>query len=524
MTRPWAHPAVMPLLLACLLVAQLLIAVFRGAVWIDEGFYLYAAVRLADGISPYGGYFYHRLPLHPGLYSLSQVLGPSLIAGRLLSAVLCGSLAFIVWRTAGKLSGIWAANAALAMFVINPWAAYHYAAFAGYALEGLLLTLAFACFCVAREKPSQFLAAVGCTALLILERYPLDYVVCLFALLLIVAAVRLDRRGRLSIAGILAVFIAVVLLLPTVTGAPLRDIFYQTFTFNRNQNAEAVAFGTISASRSLFDGFAERLQTESRLARIMFAPLLLLIAGLCASPWPASVVSERGARIRWAVLGALVVIVTNEVFYLLFAGASPVQRLYVYPLLTIIAATVMAELRTRNPQSALPALATALVAAAVILVPLIEETAPIRMRGQSEVAVLESIASATRAALPKGERLLTFNPAIAGAAGVPGFDGLEMGFYAFAPTWSTARATATRRMNVVILDSIIRHALPGAILLDESLFYNERHTGAMLNPYRASIRKLIEDNYVLARVVTPERHQYPGRTEVWVRRGPRRAN
>lgn len=494
--------------------------VFRGAIWIDEGFYFQAASDAARGLLPYRDVFYHRLPLLPALYGpLVAVSGHSLLAGRALSALLCAGTAFLVWRTCNKLLNPWAGLLGAAMLILNPWAIYYFSTFSGYALEALLITAAFSRLLTDPDSAMSWVVATVLLGCVVLERYPLDYMVIVAGSVLAVAWIRSDHLNRRRIVG--ATLVAGGLLLVFWFAAPraAQTVWYDTFTFNRDQWSNQEEFGVLPKTMSLSYELVARVRTEARVLRIFLAPILLMVAGLVA--WGLQR-GERGGRAvigasgRAVLLAGASFVLANEAFYALFLTNSPVQRLYGLPVAVIVGSVAVGEVWRQTTDVRAKRLIGALAVLVVCFTAVAQEAPPLRTRGKSEPAFLADIGKAVARLTSPDQVVLSFNSTIPPVAARTGVKGLEMGYYTFAPSWSESKAREHGTLNVSMLEEMIRQRAAGAIVLDSALFFDEIHMGAMLNPYRKEIVGLVHQNYVLARRFIADQGQFPGTTEIYV--------
>lgn len=113
---------------------------YYGRLHTDEGFYLYCGKLAWQGKTPYHDFLWTQLPLVLYLYgAVSRFISGSLWAGRVLSLVLTGAVAWMTVVFARRSYGMRGALMAGLLLGTNSYALYHLVISKGYASGALLL-------------------------------------------------------------------------------------------------------------------------------------------------------------------------------------------------------------------------------------------------------------------------------------------------------------------------------------------------------------------------------------------------
>ena len=136
---------------------------FYGNINQDEGWYLYAARCVADGLHPYRDFFYTQAPLMPWVYSWFEGLwgGFGVLGGRIFTAVLgllsCLCVAAMTARTVPRERSLEAGVLSFSLLACNLYHAYFTTIPKTYALASFLLYagLLSLTFCFFRRRSSH---------------------------------------------------------------------------------------------------------------------------------------------------------------------------------------------------------------------------------------------------------------------------------------------------------------------------------------------------------------------------------
>ena len=87
-----------------------LVFVLRGRLNVDEGWYLDASRLVFHGQIPFRDFGFTQMPLSPYVYGLPQLLGPSIVLGRLTSLLFVvaavGLAVRVTWRAVGRYAAL----------------------------------------------------------------------------------------------------------------------------------------------------------------------------------------------------------------------------------------------------------------------------------------------------------------------------------------------------------------------------------------------------------------------------------
>lgn len=347
--------------------AALLAALFALAAWLlfgelgaasfhdgDEALYASAARAMARGegwLTPsyWGEPLFHKPPLLYWLMAASQELLPGSLelASRLPSALFSLALVGLVYATARRLAGIWAAAlAALLLLSNHAWLFEHGARSAN--LDAALATLMFASLVAAAGRSRASLwASATCAAGVMLVKLPL---VAFVALPIALHLARTDR-ARLAAWSRAALVTALLVALPWHAWMLLEHgrAFWDVYVGYEMLGRTGEAVSDADAGR------AAHLVALAR-ACLPWTPLALLATGWALS---GRGLDARGREER-RLLALYVVLLVAALF--LVRSKWPWYVLPTYPALAVLTATFLVELTRR-----LPRLALALVAATLAL-------------------------------------------------------------------------------------------------------------------------------------------------------------
>jgi len=412
--------------LAGALVVLVAFYVFFRREMLDEGWYLLAGRRAWQGRVPILDFAYFQAPLLPYLYGISQKVAPGVTSGRILAALLTLGTAWLTLRLTRRVAGGRAV----------PWAA-----------AGLL----------------------GCVYFL--SHFPLALTYAPGAFLLL-ASLDAAVRGRA---------LAAMLLATAATGvrlslAPTLPILALHFA-RRGQGARAAAGLLIAAAvAALFvlpDPAVARFcllgyHVEGATAADRIGAVSRSLAGTLAStgPWlAAAVVAPFVARdlAHRALLGAVfgAVLLAN----LVPATTAPYYQSVLAPLAAVLAAPVLAGLRSR------PAAAAVLAALAVLQGwTALRSDVVVAARGggfplSERLSALRDVGRAVAAHSPADAPVWTLATYFALEADRDVLPGLEMSIFAVQPAWSRARAERFHVVNPGMLRDWIEDRVPDVVVL-----------------------------------------------------------
>ncbi len=447
------------------LVAGLLLSginLYWGELNQDEGWYLYAAARTAEGARPYADFAFTQGPVFTAVYAQLFRIWPvaGLQAGRLFTAllgwatiglgiVLVRQLAPPAWRGTATVG-------VLALLGANVYHNYFSLIVKTYALTGLLLTAAACCLAwLSRDRlRGPALAAGWLFALAAGVRLSAGVWLPVSALGLVLAARRYPRAWLwFGLGGVLGLAVAFG---PSLLRAPAATWFW---------------LGPFHWARAATDGhggwlyragfFSRWLQAYYLLAAVaVVAGWGLATSGVRRHVWPPSVGSGLLAGVGGMTL--------------LHAAAPFPYDDYQVPVMVIGTALVLAALchwlaRLIEP-SRQPAWARAVGGILVMTGLLAAATSPRNqewfvlgrdriwwpVKEQADLRVLQQTAQFLAERTAPGDELLTQDTYLAVEAGLRVPAGLNLGPFAYFPDWPTDVAVARHVVNRPLLEALLQ--------------------------------------------------------------------
>ena len=240
----------------------------------DEGWYLLAALNVADGALPYRDFLYTQGPVMPYFYAaFAWLWAPfGMLGGRVFTSAL-GLASVALWCGAAKrLRGNSAApSIVFLLLACNPAFSYFTAIPKTYALASFFISIAF--YALAGKARLRIETAALALALAAGTRLSLGILLAIAGLWLILNARRAPRLAwlRFGIAGALALF---------VIYAPFLALCHEQFVFSQTYHT-ARAGGGLASWIALRGGFVSRLLQGYFL---VFAAAALGIAGFRRFP------------------------------------------------------------------------------------------------------------------------------------------------------------------------------------------------------------------------------------------------
>lgn len=445
MRRGWVI-ALIALLAVVLAAANIIL----GDLNLDEGWYLNAALLVADGKAPYRDFFFTQAPLLPDVYALlSPLWRPfGVLGGRVVTALL-GILAALAASAAVRPAvpdnrrGL-ASMAVFALLACNVYHSYFTVIPKTYALASLMLSLG--ALAISRIRGGRgwrdaLLAAAGGLAFAAAAstRLSLGIVLAVGGLFLLIDARRMKASWFFyGIGGVLGL---AAFLLHDALGGFSGFLFANFFHGARSGGGLAMAAGSVS-----------------RLAR-NYMPVALLAA--------AAILFRRdGFSLRAIPRLALL-------FVVLFASAFAVHLLspfpyddYQVPAMPLLVCAVVSFALHAIPESermerALPIALLIVVTLAAFTSPLNESWLVVRkdrfwveMKQEPDIARLRRIGRKIRETTPEDSQLLTTDTYLAVEARRPVPPGFEMGAFGYFPELSDDDARAYHVLNRNLLEEV----------------------------------------------------------------------
>lgn len=450
---------------AALLVAETALFTWFGVVNRDEGWYLYASRLVFEGKVPYRDFSYFQAPVLPYLYGLPQVLfGPSLIVGRITSAVFVFVAAAAIVASAELLGGRRARVWALALLCANPVLLSLCTLARSEAATVAACSLAVYCFLRYRDG---WRALVAAPALLLLAagiRSPL-LIACALATAYIWWRARASVRGRALAAGVLLaelLLIAVPVLLSTDRAV---------FELWSSQVHRSLQFSAPGAT-------SQDIQARIETIYFTWVEFVVLLTPLLAIGAYAAMRFRLGWRPRWRQPedDALSMYVLLTAFALAtfapFATAKPFEPRYFVPASALLTVVLAAAVAARPAESDGrpwfgPLVGAVTIAVAICAAPLYIVLGQTQTVPRSPNAQLRGADRIIAADMGPGDRLLAFAPTLAVAADVQLMPGLEMGQFSYWPTMPDADARAHGVYNKQAFLKAIGSGTPKVIALTD---------------------------------------------------------
>ena len=428
----------------------------------DEGWYLYAAQRMAEGAQPYRDFFFTQGPVMPNVYgTLAGLWSPhGVLGGRVLTLAFglmgCVMTALLARRAVPRERAMEAAVMAFALTACNLYHAYFTTIPKTYGLASFLVAAGFLLLslCVPREPktrsmrtamwalPAGFLIALAAgTRLSLGALLPVTTLGLLFTCRRTGAAFFLFALG--GAVGLVLVFG------PLLADAREPFVFAQTFHAARGGGGRDLFLMAGSVSRTVR----------------AYLPMALMAAGLVLSPMLGRRTgATAGGRWAWLWLSGFLC-----VFLVHLAGPFPYDD-YQVPVMGLLAAALAAW----TVRSALGTVARGGLCLFWVIValassfgsPLPQEWMVTRQdrfwavrKQQPDLALLRQVGREIRALSGDAETaLLTQDVYLAVEAGMKVPEGLEMGPFGYFPALSDEGAAKFKVLNKRGLLTLLEHA------------------------------------------------------------------
>lgn len=442
MRRTWAI-ALLALLAATLAAANIVL----GNLNLDEGWYLNAALLVADGKAPYRDFFFTQAPLLPDVYALlSPLWRPfGVLGGRVVTALL-GILAAIAASAAVRPAvperrrGL-ASMAVFALLACNVYHSYFTVIPKTYALASLMLSLG--ALAISRIRGGRgwrdaLLAATGGLAFAAAAstRLSLGIVLAVGGLFLLIDARRM--KASWFFYGVGGMFGLAAFLLHGATG-----------------NFSAFLFANFFHGARAIGGIAMAAGSVSRLARNYMPVALLALTAI--------LFHRDGFRLRAIPrLALLFTVLFASAFAVHLASPFPYDD-YQVPAMPLLVCAVVSFALCALPESerldhALPAVFLAVAVLFAFTSTLNEDWVVVRkdrfwveMKQGPDIARLRRVGRMLREATPEGSPILTTDTYLAVEAGRPVPPGFEMGAFGYFPELEDDDARAYNVLNRALL-------------------------------------------------------------------------
>jgi hypothetical protein len=490
----------------------------------DEGWYLLSGRLVFEGRAPYRDFPYFQMPLVPYIFGLPQeFLAPSIDGGRVIAAAFGLASIALVLYIGTRLGGAIAAGIGVAMLLLSP--DFMMASTTARA-EAIVVPLTLAAVALALARPHGALGLAGPPALLLLATAARLTFLPAFVAMLAFCWWRARPSGREAIAGGGALAaLAGALAIPFLLSPPSRVVF-NIWTAQADRNGQFLPDPT-----PLYDTFTQRvwfLQIPADVFFVAIIPAALVVA--CAYlAW------RDGWRIRPPLFGGdamsnrLAMIAFAVLLWAPFAGFDHQEARYFVPsfaLLSLVAAdTVVASARGALGASMrlVPALFCALFAAHALfglaLLPQSLDRSDVRQTADAGAFMRD---------IGRDGNVVTLNPSLALASGMPLPPALTMGQFSFWPAYSDERAVDAGVVNVDRLEALMLDPRTTVIALDDydlgliARFQGEAISARPTDPWPFKLFPSLKSQYVVAREVA-NFGQFAGTLYILVRVSPPRA-
>jgi hypothetical protein len=405
----------------------------------DEGWYLMAAERVAQGALPYRDFFFTQPPVFPWVYQLARPL----VAWQGLA----GARGFTLLLSAGTLITLWTALRTrlpkhlvplaslllVCLMGLNPGLLQYSATVKSYALASFCLSLSLLFFL---RSTSSTPILYGLSGILMALAIGTRLSLLPFALVFLIHLLRKKEGLCLYAAG--GGITGLILFLPPLLLSP-EELWFGLWTFHHGREVD----GPILL----------RIAFLLRWFRSAFPTLLL--TGLLTAKWQQLLPVSRAILI--SSLGTTLI-------HLFAPFPYDEYQVVLLPLLCWVAATETPRFLPQKPPAFTP---LAVLCAALLFAgssPAVETWFagerdrlwwPIKER--SDVSTLRRTARRLAELDPNGGFLITTDTYLAIEAGRDVPPGLEMGPFSFFPDLSTARADVLHVVNPERLDDILKH-------------------------------------------------------------------
>lgn len=418
----------------------------------DEGWYLYGARQVAEGLQPYRDFAFTQGPVFPAVYAWAQPLVDAwgVMGGRLFTALLGLTAALMGGLLAARLAPRrWAgpaATLAIVLLLCNAYHSYFSLVVKTYSLTALLMMTGVLCLTRARSRHgSAFLWSAGFfLALAAGVRLSAGIWLPVGGIYLL-AQRSAHPRGWLyfGVGGIVGLLLAFG---PGLYHAPEQMMFWLVHYHTARDPGSAVELWLYKA------GFV------SRFVQAYFVTVALLVAWLAGRWAVGSRIATGSSRsgVLWVGAGLLT----------LLHGLAPIPyedyQVMLMPLVAALIASGVAHFITaRVPEGRQHDGMRATVWCVLLLSVAAAFSSPLnqdwfirardriwwRMKEQSDLATLQSAGRWLADRAGPGEMLLTQDTYLAVEAGLRVPPGLELGPFSYYPDWSREQAERMRVLN-----------------------------------------------------------------------------
>lgn len=362
--RPWPLLALGVGLVV--LVVEAVVFVLYGTTVYDEGGYLYEGwLTVSHGWMPFRDFYAKIPPLLYYLYGLGQHLaGPSLLVGRIESALFMFGTVWVAAVMARRVAGAWAAALVVWLVAVAPAALNAYLHAYAIAPTAFFMVLALYLLTATRQTTGTLYAGAVATGAVLLCRHDLaPFAVALAVYVLVWHPARVRHRITALLVG--AGTFAVVML-PFAVAAP--ENVLSTLTLGKLGPHIVAPAGYGEATPASLHSIAWHVMI---FIRYCAATLLLLVPGLWwglkRSREPIVWVSLAAAGVQWLSHVPAALFTSGNVFYLL--------DLYIFPALVIAAAGLHVQ-AARSFRGAARTFVRTAAAATVLLCPILTGPGP----------------------------------------------------------------------------------------------------------------------------------------------------
>ena len=448
----WGGALVLPLLL-------LILNAFFGNLNQDEGWYLYAAQQVADGLTPYKDFMFTQGPVFPYVMSLFDPVVDrfGVLGGRIVNAVFGWSSTLLAGILAANLvpkgwkKYAWAMTLILAG--VNVYQSYFFSVVKTYSMATLFFNAGLICLVKASRKSSIWASALCALFLVVAAGCRLSA-----GLALPIAGIYLlsqhKRMGNENwvIFGITGMFALMALWVPFITMA--HDVFmFGVFKYHTLREVGDASTVMMKA------GFISRV-VQAYFVAFLLSPLLLGCRCKKRATTPDSEVKQDQPT------GLLLFIVLAITLLHLSAGFPyDDYQVFLYPALAALIAVALCNVLQKVPQyrSMLGLFLLVVCGAASFSSPINQEWFVYgrdriwwKSKEVSDLSKLRQAATAISGIADPALPLITQDTYLAVEAGLKVPAGMEMGVFSFYPELSDLEATELRVTNEQLLSDIIQ--------------------------------------------------------------------
>ncbi len=408
----------------------------------DEGWYLMAARRVAEGHVPYRDFAFTQGPVMPAAYALATPLvrAQGLLGGRLYTVGLALACLVLTAGAARKTMGWEGVAMVIALLGANSFHSQYSSTVKTYALAGLWLIAGTRCFAAtwrsgragsAAAAAFFFVCAAG-------TRLSLGLFLPVLGLSLLAARQRLGQAPWLAFGAAGAA--GLTLLFGTFFALAPENTWFGLVAFHGGRE--------VANPWLLKAGFLSRMVQSYTVACVLMASLPLLPRGKNA----------RGFPFRPLWISLALVSVTH------LAAPFPYDdyQAALYPLAVLL---LVLDLGDRLPEGWKARACALLVLAALAgtaASPVLQDWFLLRRdriwwrtKAQSDLSLLRTVARDIRAVAPEATRILTPDLYLAIEANLDVPPGFEMGPFSFFPDWSDKQARQHRVLNARLAEETI---------------------------------------------------------------------